>query len=80
MGIFKRAAKIVESHVNDRAEHAQTPEQQLEAAYLQMIEQVGDVKTQIGEIDYALASAHRELAEQDTRMEALRDEDRKSVV
>jgi len=74
MGIFKRATKIVESHVNDHKEHAQTPEQQLEAAYLKMVEQVGDVKTQIGEIDYALQSAKREVAEQDTRLETLQQE------
>lgn len=79
MAIFKRAAKIVESHVNDRAAHALTPEQQLEAAYLQMVEQVGEVKAQIGEIDYALTSAKRDLEDLDTRMQALMQEAEKAL-
>lgn len=78
MGLFKRAAKIVESHVEDAkekaADKATTPEDRMQAAYLQMVNQVGDVKRQLGELEYAQSTLKQELADADAKLDALMKE------
>jgi len=74
MGLFRRAAKVVESELHDRKDKAQTPEEALQAAQLKMMEQVGEVKQQLGEIEYAHAAVARQLDESADQLATLQEE------
>ncbi|KUO97081.1 PspA/IM30 family protein [Ferroacidibacillus organovorans] len=59
--LFKRVAKIVESHVNERSEQAVTPESQLALARQQLLVQAGDLKAALGEVSYQRSLCDQEI-------------------
>jgi phage shock protein A len=79
MGIFKRAAKIVESEWKDRQERRVPPEAQAQAVYERMIGSVSDIKRMIGEVAAAHERAQQEVAGLEDRHAAMEEEAREAL-
>lgn len=79
MGIFRRAAKIVESELKDRQERRVPPEAQAQSVYERMIGSVSDIKRMIGEVAAAHERALQEVADLEQRHAAMEEEAREAL-
>ncbi len=62
MGIFRRAAKIIENEVKDRLTKEPDIQEQLQTAYEQMLSRVGEIKQFIGDVLSQLERLEKQIA------------------
>ncbi len=79
MGIFKRAAKIVQAGIEDRKEQHNDPHMQVQITFQEMIVQVGEVKRMVGEIAAAKVRVQHEIEQLDVRLAGYEDEAKQAL-
>lgn len=68
MGIFKRAAKIVQAHAEDYKEQHKDPHAELQMTFQEMVVQVGEVKRMVGEIAAAVLRLQRQIEQLEAKL------------
>ncbi len=74
MGVFRRAAKIIESEVKDRLTKEPGIQEQLQTAYQEMLSRVGEIKLLIGDVLSQLERLAQQIASLEKEEQVLETE------